>query len=259
MKKINLGLATLAASLAITPAVFAAEQFGTVTYVPKLDSCAADPSNNPTIDPEDGKAAEVDVTFSKLCLVYQPQQEAVPGHSNERQEAAYIGFKMTAPSEDLANTAKITFLETGAQFNYKDSLDEGQDNKTVVSVWKSLTAKTLAEYTSAGEKTHTFTYVFDWNGDGSDAEHKADDQTVNVIINTEEITLQDIQQETVFTPEDAKDNIAAYEASQNQPTTTDDGNENPNTADPIALYATIAVLAVLGLGASVVIAKKSNR
>lgn len=35
--------------------------------------------------------------------------------------------------------------------------------------------------------------------------------------------------------------------------------ENPNTADPIALYATVAVLALLGLGATAFLAKKSSR
>ena len=34
---------------------------------------------------------------------------------------------------------------------------------------------------------------------------------------------------------------------------------NPNTTDPIALYATIATVALLGLGASVLVAKKSHR
>ena len=39
----------------------------------------------------------------------------------------------------------------------------------------------------------------------------------------------------------------------------DDGAENPNTADTIATYLTIATVALLGLGATAFVAKKSNR
>ena len=39
----------------------------------------------------------------------------------------------------------------------------------------------------------------------------------------------------------------------------DDGTENPNTADTIATYLTIAAVALLGLGATAFVAKKSNR
>ena len=51
--------------------------------------------------------------------------------------------------------------------------------------------------------------------------------------------------------------LAEELASQNKPAAEEVAN--PNTADPIALYATVAVLAVLGLGATAVLAKKSNR
>ena len=36
-------------------------------------------------------------------------------------------------------------------------------------------------------------------------------------------------------------------------------NENPNTADTIVTYLTIAAVALLGLGATAFVAKKSNR
>lgn len=39
----------------------------------------------------------------------------------------------------------------------------------------------------------------------------------------------------------------------------EDGAENPNTADTIATYLTIAAVALLGLGATAFVAKKSNR
>ena len=43
------------------------------------------------------------------------------------------------------------------------------------------------------------------------------------------------------------------------PVAPEENPENPNTADPVALYATIAAVALVGLGATAFIAKKSRR
>ncbi len=51
------------------------------------------------------------------------------------------------------------------------------------------------------------------------------------------------------------------EQGDDEPTTDAEGDktENPNTADTIATYITIATVAMLGLGATAFVAKKSNR
>ena len=65
---------------------------------------------------------------------------------------------------------------------------------------------------------------------------------------------------------DTKINLAETKGELGtMPTIADEGedegeeNENPNTADTIATYLTIATVALLGLGATAFVAKKSNR
>lgn len=51
----------------------------------------------------------------------------------------------------------------------------------------------------------------------------------------------------------------APDATQESSASIDSDEANPDTADPIALYLTIAVVALLGLGTTILVAKKTNR
>ena len=256
MKKISLGLATLAASLAITPAVFAAENLGTVTI---LSSPACDDG---IVSPTPGGALNADnvtLTYpsSEICLKYQPAQGEGNTPQDRPADKAWIGFEITAPA-GTKDTAKFTRFN-GSEGEFKSAIDSGD----TASFWVGIDKDTLNSLTSKNEKSITYTYTFYWDGN-TDGEG----QTVNLVIDTTNITLEDQNGEEVFTPKDAADNIEAYEKAQEEANANNNAsaekapeeeNANPNTADPVALYATIAAVALLGLGATALIAKKSRR
>ena len=268
MKKIYLGVASALAGLAIAPAVMAEPEptLGTVTPLAS-DGCGETLKITPTMDPTTAGETPVSIINlnypdSAICLKYQTQQGASEGTNERPADKAWLGFKVTA-AEDMSNndTAIIKF-PSGKTFTFKDALDT--PSTTEASIWWGFDADTLKSLTEAGDETHTFPIIIDWNG----AEAEGGEQTINLNIYTNKINLQKTDStEYAFTTEQADANIQAAkdaEADDDQPAETpaapaEEDNTNPDTADPVALYATIAVVALLGLGATAVVVHKSRR
>ena len=265
MKKISLGLATLAASLAITPAVFAAEQFGTVEGAATNDCMINDETPTPTIIPQDGKAKDVTIAYDVSKIKYvEPEIDL-----GRTEKAAWLGIKVTAPLDINNQTAaeKVAVYINGEKkegmslYSIADN-DPKDTGPYFTYLYGGITEDELMEATKAGASSMTVaTFGFDWDN------NEVIDQNFIITVNTTNLTLYDTDGEAsdpLFTPEEAIANIEAANADDDQPAETpaapaEEDNTNPDTADPVALYATIAVVALLGLGATAVVVHKSRR
>lgn len=261
MKKLYLGLAAMMTSLTMAPAVMAVsvKNLGTVKNVTAADTLT---SGQPTVvidpsgDSDQQKAEKVTITYEAADL--KLVDPSAPGATEARPaEAAWLGIQVTAPSEinsqEAAEAVKVYdgSKELGNLYTIKDNT--GDSGTYFVNIYTSVTQKILEDATKAGQESIVLaSYGFDWDGE------EGIDQTFEVVLNTMAVNLADTGGQEIFTTEMAEENVDEWKAAQaaaNQP----EENENPNTADNIGLYVVIAAVAVLGLGATAVVAKKSNR
>ncbi len=151
--------------------------------------------------------------------------------------------KSTLASEEN-NTIAVDGKEVTAPLDYKAVFGLSPKNKDDAKKYGALKSFVLAnvDLSTEGEDKH----VYNNNGKVTFAEWSVDGKTsteANLAALTAYNTIDDAVVDPTDEPEDP----------------TDDDAENPNTADTIATYLTIATVALLGLGATAFVAKKSNR
>ena len=253
MKKLAMGVSALALSLSLTPAVFAAtDTFGSIENITNTDTTFG---GGVTSEVAGAESANVTITYNSASL----KKVADPGQGRD-SVAAWIGTRVTAPttinSPELAEKVKLSADGKEVTLGQKDWTCDGT---CTIDLYTGVTEEKLAKIASAGQEIGTLaTYVFTWDEGG------ANTQTFNIDLNVLATTLKNEQQDAdLFTPDEARELIDAYGAAQKpaeeSTETTDNTSENPNTSDSVLTYVAIATVAVLGLGAVIFLASKSNR
>ena len=211
MKKILFFSLIATLMLAIMPNVFAASQYGVVEDITKT-------AGDSLMTGEGTIETKGDTTIIRYSASTFKMLEADKNASGGERPgpAAWIGFKVTKPTEGSSSKFKVTT----------------PDNKTTEITASSytdyvgITPNNLKNVLLKGEKL-TYKYSFDWNEDGSNIQY------VIIEVDPETITLlSTTSNNSVWSPEIAKEILE---------------QQNPNTSD-INIFFFFGLLLVSGLG-----------
>ena len=215
---------------------------------------------------KDYSVVELHYNTLNLTKTLECDHDTTPGECDADRPGGYswLGLKVVQPKAGTneLGVATVSF-NGGTPEQFK--IESGKD----VVKYIGINETTLTKLAQKGENPALIgTFEFDWDG------KEGIDQTVRVYIDYKNVTLYDFELDEdgeptgikfnapVFTPQMAASIVpgSTDEPATDEPT-TDAGEEaeNPNTADTIATYLTIATVALLGLGATAFVAKKSNR
>ena len=284
MKKSIIPVAAFIAGMAIVPSVFADTTLtlGAVSdYTSentifdattdntsngwKTNTAKATLTSNLTVQQNDVTVNNKDVTlkYSGLNLNYVP---ADADGITRPTEAAWLGFQVTMPTnlfgtgESAKNIREI--------FNGEEELIPMASSDKTITRYVGVTKGLLEKAAKKGEEfANLGVFEYDYDNDGTI------DQTIRVVVETKNTTLYQLATDedgevtgvdtvAIFDRRDAEELFGTGvddEPADEGDDKTDDGETNPNTADSIATYLTIATVALLGLGATAFVAKKSNR
>lgn len=261
MKKLWMGAAILFGGLMMTPGVMAVEvsqrELGTAQNI-----TASDTINSGEVgvtitgnDPEGlNRSTIVTVAYNSADLKY-----VAAGADGQRPEGyAWLGTRIIGPT--LGGDGGLQTCENVKLYIDGDEREftwDAEKPACVLNLYTGVDINDLKEAATRGDRTLQLAeYTFDWYGaDG------VGDQTFRIVVNVEGITLTNDKGET-FTPEDAKELIAAAEANNSSTdgsTTSGEPLDNPDTADQIVAYLSIGGVAVLGLAALTVMVIKNNK
>lgn len=178
------------------------------------------------------------------------------------------GIAIKAGTLNLANTAIIAqgnkveskplpggFLATGAGIQveansgYQGNIDINIQNGTSITSQKG---DAIEAYGNADDKIEAVTITGDdvtLDAPNGSVLAVANEETINfpeLTVNGEKVSIAELATLTEF-------------STVPTPVAPEENPENPNTADPMALYITIAAVALTGLGATALIASKTRR
>lgn len=281
MNKILYGLVAVTASVTMASSAFA-ETVQLATATPLCNGGSSSGEMYPQCQVIGNGTANVVIQYDQLSLKYI-NVDGTDTNGAKDENAAYLETVVTPavgiPTSQAASNTGFKYKVNGIEATKPLSSIAGEiegDNVTKIDLEAKVTKEKLVGAVTNGiTDLDVDIWEFDWNQDGTT------DQTFTVRINAMNTTLRDpyaenLADRNLFNPTMAQEMYAAWQASQGQQpggeTTTPGGEantpadenqassenpENPNTADPIMLYSAVAVIALLGLGATAFFAKKA--